>query len=221
MCASKLSITFLPHNFSYSRQNLLSNNCKSNENVCVQQQHQQHLINQAVASSQPQQSAQYSGGRNATSSSTLHHVHHNILPVMDNKYFMHFRNQIHQARSGDETANANPPNDYDSPNTYNSSSMAVNFSSEPVFDEQLPDQQQQRSISNDASMVELGQAQDAAVNDVNYVTNDPNKHNPSRPIQGVLRSNRCTTDSELRTGIEASGFSRDRNMSNSNRLTSK
>lgn len=176
---------------SYSRQNLLSNNiCKSNENVCVQQQQhqqQQHLVNQAVVA------------QSTPSSSTLHHVHHNILPVMDNKYFMHFRNQIRQARD-DQTVNANRTNDYDSPNVYNASPIAVNFSSEPVFDGQVQDQQ----------AIDLGQA--AAIgNDVNYVSNEHNKHNLSR---AGLRSNRCA-DSDSRSGIEASGFSRDRNVSNS------
>lgn len=196
-------------NCSYSRQNLLSNNtCKSNENVCVQQQQQQHhAVNQSLASAQPHSS--YTG-RNAVSSSTLHHVHHNILPVMDNKYFMHFRNQIHQAR-GDETANANPASDYGSPNIYNSSSLSVNFSSEPVFDEQLHDQQ---SAINDTSAIDHGQAA-AAVNNANCISNDQNKHKLIR--SGSLQSNRCF-DSILRSGIEASGFSRDRNMSISNQL---
>lgn len=119
---------------------------------------------------------------------------------MDNKYFMHFRNQIHQAQ-GDETVNANPSAVFDASNVYNPSTLSANFSSDPVFGELISEQQ-----SSDAPMMDPGQAA-AIVNDTNYPLNECNKQNASRIDE--IRSTRFSH------ADAASGFSRDRNMANS------
>lgn len=113
---------------SYSRQNLLSTNntpCKSNENVSslpdaatqpppplsraadspplaqLQQELSDHLSayprtdNAAAASIQQQGNVP----EPVTSQQQQQpHMSYNILPVMDNKYFMHFRNQFHHGQ---------------------------------------------------------------------------------------------------------------------------
>lgn len=138
---------------------------------------------------------------------------------MDNKYFMHFRNQIHQPHA-DETATNAPaaaPSAYDSQNL---NDAAHNYPADAMFDDHITDRQ---SAGADVPFMELGQL---IANNDNFAPhiNEHNKNSSRTTGSASGRSNTSRSCGVEHLGVGAEGYTRDRNLASStqfNRPNSK